>query len=641
MSANRCILGIHGFLFVVCTLAQGVAYGNTVQSPPARIAVWDTRSSGASELSPSIVMKKDGWQQIPRNETPSSFRGDAVMTNGRILAVVRQQGSGIDIYSVVSQGVVPRARLQLQNSSGNPAVRVQSVALVENTRSAARVEAVYQTASGATITTRFRVKKGDVWLEAGPGPGAGRLCVESPGRYIVLPDFFADDILIDATTIPVPAVDAPSENFLLHLTGEGDAITMCVFENREQDVKVSFTGDGNERIATGSEIQFGAGKKIWVAMMEADGVWHALEIKDEYAGQVMPLEWSRPFAGQWRVDFTRGNGLTDSWEMLLPLKDRQGYVRPAWLPSGPQGGQPSTTASGEIDVDAYKVGGPASNRLGPDRRRWITVLGWYEYPCWLDEAGKGYLQPLNHKKMSFRGPAVIYPINRLPETPIDTYTIVDIMRGTLGVGPCEHILSVESQRQDHVGRATCHVRRLLNEIYQSGQQKAKRNEIETYLDDALDFVKHIRHRIDLYLAFGHEIQEYLAEQKKDHPELGAKLTELEDIAKELDERMEERREKAKSPEFVVALNEDFRKNLLGYSGPDALKRLKQYTDALTSVGGSQDGLVGECRWIVRTLRQRAGLMTATDPRLAEIAAEIRARTQKVLLKPSAYEGARH
>jgi len=586
-------------------------------------------------------MDKEGWQQILRNRTPSSFRGDAVMTNGRILAVLRKQGSTVEVYSVGSEGVVSRARLQLHSRSDAPAADLRSVALVENTRSAARLEAVYGTAQGTTITTRFRIKRGDIWLEAEPGPGAGRLRVESPGRYVVLPDFFADDILIDANVLPVSAIEVPSENFLLHLTGTGDAVTMCVFENREQDVKVTLAEDGDQRIVAGSEIQFGEEQKIWVALMEARQIWHALELEDEDAKQIMPLDWTRPFAAQWRVDFTRGNGLTDSWEMLLPDKDGQGYVRPTWLPSGPQGGQPSTTASGEIDVDAYKVGGPASNRLGPDRRRWITVLGWYEYPCWLDDAGRGFLQPLKHKKMTFRGPAVIYPINRLPETPIDTYTIVDVVRGTLGVGPCEHILSVESQRQDHVGRATCHVRRLLNEIYQNGRQKTKRKEIETYIGDALDFVEHIRHRIDQYIEFGREIQEYLAEQKKAHPELEAVLTGLEDIAKELDERMEARREKAKSPEFVVALNEDFRKNLLDYDGPDALKRLKKYTDALTSVGGSQDGLVGECRWIVRTLRQRAGLMMAIDPRCAEIAAEIRTRTQKVLLKPSAYEGARH
>jgi hypothetical protein len=192
-----------------------------------------------------------------------------------------------------------------------------------------------------------------------------------------------------------------------------------------------------------------------------------------------------------------------------------------------------------------------------------------------------------------------------------------------------------------VGRATCHVRRLLNEIYQSKQQKAKRKEIETYLGDALDFVTHIRDRIEGYIEFGIEIRKYLAEQKRVHPELQAPLAELETIAGGLDEELKARQDQIKSPEFVAALNEDFRKNLIAYDGPDAVKRLETYTRALTQVGGSQDSLVGECRWIVRSLRQRAALLTAQDPKCAEIAAEIRARTQKVLLKPSAYEGARH
>ena len=103
-----------------------------------------------------------------------------------------------------------------------------------------------------------------------------------------MPDFFADDILIDATKIPVPIVEAPSDNFLLHLTGEGDAIAMCVFENREQDVKVMLSEKDNRRIVTGSEIDFGESRKIWVALLEAPQIWHALEIQDKDARKIMP-----------------------------------------------------------------------------------------------------------------------------------------------------------------------------------------------------------------------------------------------------------------------------------------------------------------------------------------------------------------
>ena len=59
------------------------------------------------------------------------------------------------------------------------------------------------------------------------------------------------------------------------------------------------------------------------------------------------------------------------------------------------------------------------------------------------------------------------------------------------------------------------------------------------------------------------------------------------------------------------------------------------------VGGNQDELVGECRSAVKILRQRAGLAMATNPAAAEIAKEIRDRTQKVLRNATSYEAPRH
>ena len=192
-----------------------------------------------------------------------------------------------------------------------------------------------------------------------------------------------------------------------------------------------------------------------------------------------------PFIAQWRVDFTRQDGLTDSWDMLLPDKDGDGYIKPSWLAQDGKISAATRTATGEVDRDAYKPGGPASDRLGPDRRRWTTVLGWVQYPCWSrPRAATASCSPSSTSRLRFDGPVLIYPLTRLAETPIARYTPVDIMRNTLGVGPCQHLLDVEGQKQEHVGRATCHVRDLISEVYGSGQQKEKRKEIENYLGDA-------------------------------------------------------------------------------------------------------------------------------------------------------------
>src|SRR5207253_11325952 len=114
---------------------------------------------------------------------------------------------------------------------------------------------------------------------------------------------------------------------------------------------------------------------------------------------------------------------------------------------------------------------------------------------------------------------------------------------------------------------------------------------------------------------------------------------LKDIAAKVAQRGGE----ATPPALAAELNRAFLANgLLGYDGTDWKDRIrKEYTDPLTTIGGHQDEMVGECRWVVKALRQKAGILMATDPRMAPIAAEIRARTQKMLRGGAAYEGARH
>jgi hypothetical protein len=576
--------------------------------------VWDTGKPSADAWSGRGVIGKNDWTVIPVEKT-ATFQGDAVFSNSRVAAAFRKHSASVELYGVRADGATVRSRLRLLTAAGEPAARLQRATLVENTKNAISIEAVYQTAKGVEAAAKFRLRRGDVHLQVEPGSGAARLRVESPSRFVVLPDFFADDIVLDSTQLSLESVDLPSENFVLHLTGQGNAITMCIFEYRQQDVQIALSGAGGQRMATGSTVGF-ENKKIWVAILEAPNIWHSAEIKAADAGKVMPLEWRMPFLAQYRVDFMRGNDLTDSWEMLLQEPRDGSFIKPSWLGSG-------------------------DDHVGANRKRWNTVLGSYPYPCWSDISRNGYLQPLKSRVLQFQGPAVIYPINRVKQTPLDFFTVVDMMRNTLGVGPCEHILDLEGQKSEYKGRATCGVRDKLTPIYQKGQQKQLRSEVDKTLDEGLAFVTHIRGRITRYVEFGHKMRSYLAEQKKAHPDLSKFIDEMDQIAQEIDTRYAARADNIKTPAHVAQMNEDFRKNVLTDDGPSAVEKCRQYTRALVVIGDNQDELSGECRWVVKTLRQRAGIRVAMDPRVAPIAAEIRARTQEALRNPANHEGARH
>jgi hypothetical protein len=394
---------------------------------------------------------------------------------------------------------------------------------------------------------------------------------------------------------------------------------MCVFENKDQDVRVAFAGKGEQRTITGSEIEFGKGRKIWVALVDAPNVWYSFRVEASDAGSIKRLDWKMPFPAAWRCDFTRGNGLVNSWEMLLWDNTRGGSYR-----------KPSMSGNSEDRLDSK------------DRMRWITFLGKFPYPCWIDQQGQGHVQPLRHSELRFQGSAILYPINRWrAATPLDAFTVVDVVRNTLGVGPCEYILDLEGQKQEYKGSATCAVFDRLNGIYANQQQLKKRAEVDKTLHDALTFVTHIRGRITRYVEFGHQLRAYLKVQSKAHPEHEGFLNEMDKLAAEIDARFAARADEIKTPAHVAAMNEKFRKTLLGYEGSDAFNKCQQYTRALVVIGDNQDELSAECRWVVKNLRQQAGISMAQDPGIAPIAREIRARAQTVLRNPAYHEADRH
>ncbi len=326
----------------------------TPERPRLAFAAWDTGKPSAQPLGAETLETKPGWLPIADGDTTHVFAGDAVLSNGRVLAVARRQGTGVELYSLGLGTPIYRSRLAL-----TPAALNERLALTANSRTALGLEV-----SSKAGTARFRLKKGEHFVEVQAASGAAALRLECASRFAVLPDFFADDILFDARKVPVDRVELPSENFLLHFTGKEDAIVMGVFENRAQDVRVTLSGKGDERVITGSEIDFGkAGSKIWVAVLESAGLWHTRELKTADAATVLPLAWKMPFVAQWRVDFTRKDGLTDSWDMLLPDKD--GFIKPSWLAQDGKIRAATRTASGEVDRDAYRPGGRRFRSFGP------------------------------------------------------------------------------------------------------------------------------------------------------------------------------------------------------------------------------------------------------------------------------------
>jgi hypothetical protein len=582
------------------------------QASSAGVNLFDTGAASPAPLAAAVVAKAAGWTQVPADKAAHAFKGDAVIRNDRLAVVLRRGGPGAEVYSVGSDRAAMRAVLAPAPAQGASAggAKLESVAIAKNSSQAVAVDAVFAAAGGRKLALRYELAMGQTFVKTEPRDGAKALRVEAPCRFIVLPDFFADDIVADAADIPVAAAELPSENFLLHLLGAGEAVLMTVSSARDEDVRVTLAG----RRFAASDIAYGKDGKVWVAVLDAPGIWHRRDVAKDETGKTVGLEWNMPYPAQWRLDWHQADRLTGSWEMILERPSGD-FLKPAVF--GDDGTIPA------------------------NRKRWTTVLGSFVYPCWIDKNGRGWMQPLKSKIVCFEGPALIYPLSRVKKTPLDVFTVADIARATLGVGPCEYILDLEGQGSQYKGRATCANRDALRPIYEAKQQKAKRAEIEKSLTEVMVFVRHIRGRIETYVDFGHKTLAYLEEQKKARPELAAFAAEMTPLCRAIDGYVEKRKDAIKTVDYAQAMTDEFRRTMLDYEGPDAFEKCKKFTGDMVEIGGNQDELVGECRMAVKIIRQRAAMAMALDPRSSDAAKEIRSRTQAVLRNPAGHEGARH
>jgi hypothetical protein len=609
----------------------------TAPAPAAEpfMHLYDVPAEAADALSEHELAEKRGWTAVRGGDTAHRFQGCPVFMNDKIVAVLRSNTSDVDLYSRQTDRLRRCARLRPIGRDGT-AMKRTALAIRRNTPDGITLEVALESPGDAPCHVAYEMTVGGAFLRT-TAKGAAHLRVHAPCRFAVMPDFFGDDIVVDAEAIPVGRAELPGENFLMHMLHGGEAIVMTVSASRETDIGVTLSEGAPRRIAS-SDIAYGK-PDIWVAILAGKGIWHERTVAPADAGKVLELDWRMPFPALWRVDWRAADGLADSWQMWLQHPEGK-YVMLRWFGEDAGLGQDFGEEFGPRDWNK------------PGRKRWNPVLGSFLYPCWVDRDGRGYLQPLTERRYvergevcNFDGPAILYPLDRVREapfrTPIDRLTVVDLVRMTLGVGPCQYILDLEGQKRQAEGVATCYARDVINAIYKEGTQLQNGPVIERHLDAAIAFVRNVRERIDEYVAFGRRTAAYLREQKRLNPEQAPFCDDLLAINARLDEFFESRKERIHTPEYAEKVARDFRRELLTATGPDAYEKCKARMKIITGIGGAQDGLVASCRMIVKTLRQWCGIAMTTRPEVKDVASELRARTQKMLRNPTAYEAPQH
>jgi hypothetical protein len=509
-----------------------VPAGAQDESPLARL--FDTGTTATEPLTAEALARRTGWQPVPEDKIDHQFSGDAVLLNDKLVLVLRKQGRGPEIYTRTAAGLKKRAVLGHAADRASALDTLEAFKIIENTSAGVTLEATFKNSGMASL--RFRLTAGEAILEIRPTQAAGFLEVQSATRYVVVPDYFGDDMIYG--TEAFNGLCLPTENFCLNLIDGGEAILMTVWESRDQDAWLAAPKSGNEGGLCASRIHCLKDKAIWLAFLESPSLW---TIKSALAKD----GWQAPFPAKWRCSCLRQNAVADSWD--------------------------------------------AEREAGPNQ-----------------SAGK------------HEGPLLIYPIDRSTATPLTATCPTDVMRNTLGVGPCQYILACEglSAQGDPTPNS---VMGWVEKQFEQKKEKKAADDIKERLEQMAQHVGDARSKIEGYAALAVQVRTALARK----PGSDQFRPALDDLERSAAAGLGPEPSAQHARQLAAAISA-----LIGKE--NMLTACRRLGEEIRSIGAVQDHALAKCRMSVRRLQTQARTVLANQPSGAELAQEVQRLAEQTL-----------
>jgi len=572
----------------------------------ANTIVWDTQSPFVNIVD---VRNKADWKIVPADlltleldpsaavSDPAyygreySFKGDAVVENEHLSAVFWSGKGKVIIYSKTdpSKERIEFVPLQLK---GKPA-SINHFSILQNTGDEIALEASFS-GGGAedSFSAIFSFDRTGI-IEIKPAENMKGISLLSPIAYGVIPDFIGDDLIYDPEKYPSRAtLHVPSENLFLGLLKGRNDMLVVTWPKGKQRMKLVLDNSEEDRLIESVDFD-NDGKSIYLAVLEAPGIWHKEELKPSYLEKDVAVNWKRPFSAKWITQLYEADVKT-----TFTFKESKETI-------------------------------------------WRGVTGRYNFPVWFDE-GKTFYRL--GKKVPPKGYSLVYFLER-KGTPASISTPVDIMKATLGRQACDTILDLPGRKlRTHHRRggtgvrraATCGCTEAIQVVFDAGDEVRMKEYVAGAVDDMVYFVTRHVERIDEYQVFANKMIEYLNLAGKSAADLKPFIDNMKAIAQEIPRGYSRQKENMKSLEYAAELSRKT-KTLTRKKDRQNLPAYNDLSEKWRTMGGAQDSVIAQCHTITRKLFQEAGYGCVNQPGAVEIAREIRRRCRECLRNPDGYE----
>jgi len=221
---------------------------------------------------------------------------------------------------------------------------------------------------------------------------------------------------------------------------------------------------------------------------------------------------------------------------------------------------------------------------------------------------------------------VVYPLERDRTTPLTVFCMRDVMKNTLGVGPCEYIIATEGL----ANASTPHeVTAWMLKQVKRKRGRRKLDEIRKRFARMIEHVKHSQQRVNAYRDFSKAMMSACQRFERSNPALSETTRELKDVLKRIGDGVESREEDLRASNYGEALA----RRIVAVIGEDNDKiydACRELSEKVRAIGTAQDRSLAKCRLAVRWLDSLCEMSKGREPKADKLLAEMRRSIKRVL-----------
>ena len=221
------------------------------------------------------------------------------------------------------------------------------------------------------------------------------------------------------------------------------------------------------------------------------------------------------------------------------------------------------------------------------------------------------------------GPFLVYPIDRTRTTPLTVTCPTDVLRSTLGVGPCQYILDAERLAAE---ATPDQVMDWLERELKRRRRRVSPDEIGERLEAMTDHVHRVRVRIIRYAELSSRVLELCRSEgpRRTDAHLDDDLAMTADWLGSIVKRGLAAAGPADRPAKLA------RQVQAAAGKEDAAAQCAPLAAEIRAVGDAQTRTLSKCRMAARWLQQQSRMAASQHPKLADLAKMIEQETQAVL-----------